>query len=156
MSDISTLKEKINTKTFHLVLLGLLTGGLYLNIWMYKTFTALEDVTRIKTMNPAFFVGYLALIGIIGYVSVVPHLYALVLTGILLLLLTALTLLWCFRVRRVLKAYALAEHNFELRMNLVYTGLFTFYYINYCINALPSDKQKHQDKTRAKHEAIQA
>jgi hypothetical protein len=106
---------------------------------MYKTFTALEDVTRIKTMNPAFFVGYLALIGIIGYVSVVPHLYALVLTGILLLLLTALTLLWCFRVRRVLKAYALAEHNFELRMNLVYTGLFTFYYINYCINALLRD-----------------
>lgn len=78
------------------------------------------------------------------------------LTGILLLVLIALSLLWCFRVRRVLKAYALAVHNFELRMNLVYTGLFSFYYVNYCINALASDKQKHEDKMRAKHEAIQA
>lgn len=100
---------------------------------MYKTITALEEVTHIKTMSPALFAVYLIIIGSIGTLSSVPHDYALALIGVLFILYLLLTLLWCFRVRRVLRAYALAEHNFELRMNLVYTGLFTFYYINYCI-----------------------
>ena len=117
MSDISTLKEKINTKTFTLLLLGLLSGGLYINVWMYKTFTALEEVTHIKTMSPALFAFYLIIMGFIGTLGPVPHDDASVLIGVLFILYLLLTLLWCFRVRRVLKAYALAEHNFELRMN---------------------------------------
>jgi hypothetical protein len=148
MSDISTLKDKINTRTFPLFLLGILTGGLYLNVWMYKTFTALEEVTHIKTISPALFVFYLISISSIGYLGLVPHYYALDLIGVLLILCFLLSILWCFRVRRVLRAYALAEHNFELRMNLVYIVLFTFYYVNYCINALPRDKQKHEEKKR--------
>ena len=151
MSDISTLKEKINTKTFPLLLLGLLSGGLYINVWMYKTFTALEEVTHIKTMSPALFVFYLIIIGSIGTLGSVPHYYTFALIGVLFILYLLLTLLWCFRVRRVLRAYALAEHNFELRMNLVYTGIFTFYYVNYCINALPRDKQKHEEQQQATH-----
>ncbi|MGE8150776.1 hypothetical protein ACQKP5_05945 [Pseudomonas vancouverensis] len=150
MSDISTLKEKINAKTFPLLLLGLLTGGLYMNVWMYRTFTALEEVTHIKTMSPALFVLYLTVMGAIGTLNSIPHYYAFVLMGVLLILHFLLTLLWCFRVRRVLRAYTLAEHNFELRMNLVYIWLFTFCYINYCINALPHDKQKDEEKKRQK------
>ncbi|EJM21288.1 hypothetical protein PMI22_02172 [Pseudomonas sp. GM21] len=155
MSDISTLKEKINTKTFHLFLLGLATGGLYLNIWLYKTFNALEEVTRIKTMSTTFLVWYLIIIGVVGNLSTVNHPYTLIASGILLLLLMLLSLLWCFRARRVLRAYALAEHNFELRMSLVYTGLFGFYYVNYCINALPRAKQKHEDKKRLMSHSVQ-
>jgi len=156
MSDISTLKDKINTKTFHLFLLGLVTGGLYLHIWLYKTFTTLEEVTRIKTMSTAFLVWYLIIIGLIGNASMVEHPIALFVIGILFLLLSVFTLLWCFRARRALRAYALAEHNFELRMSLVYTGLFTFYYINYCINALPADKQKHDAKKPPFPQSVQA
>lgn len=156
MSDISTLKEKINTRTFSLLLLTLVTGGLYMNIWMYKTFTALEEVTRIKTMSSAFFAFYLTIIGTIGHLSLVPHFYAFFLIGFLFLLLAVVSLLWCFRVRRALRAYALAEHNFQLRMGLVFTGLFGFYYVNYCINNLPLDKQKHEDKQQLKNEAISA
>jgi len=123
-----------------------LSGGLYINVWMYKTFTALEEVTHIKTMSPALFAFYLIIMGFIGTLGPVPHDDASVLIGVLFILYLLLTLLWCFRVRRVLKAYALAEHNFELRMNLVYIGLFTFYYVNYCINTLPRDKQKHEQQ----------
>lgn len=155
MSDISTLKNKINTKTFPLLLLGLLTGGIYLYIWMYKTFTALEEVTHFKTMSPAFFACYLTIIGSIGYLGLVPLFFALALIGVLIILFMILTLLWCFRARRALRAYALVEHNFELRMGLVFTGLFGFYYVNYCINALPRDKQKHEEK-KLKKQAIQA
>ena len=156
MSDISTLKNKINTKTLHLFLLGSVTGGLYLHIWLYKTFTALEEVTRIKTMSTTFLVWYLITIGLIGNVSLVNHPVALMVMGVLFLLLSVFTLLWSFRARRVLRAYALAEHNFELRMSLLYTGLFTFYYINYCINALPADKQKHDDRKRPTPHSVQA
>jgi hypothetical protein len=153
MSDISTLKDKINTRTFPLFLLGILTGGLYLNVWMYKTFTALEEVTHIKTISPALFVFYLSCLGAIGTLGSIPHEYALAVAGAVFILVTLLSMLWCFRVRRVLRAYTLAVHNFELRMNLVYTGLFAFYYVNYCINALPRDKQKHEAKKRLTEQA---
>jgi hypothetical protein len=155
MSDISTLKEKINIRTFSLLLLGLVTGGLYMHIWMYKTYTALEEVTRIKTMSSAFFAFYLTIIGTIGHLSLVPHFYALYLIGFLFLLLAVVSMLWCFRVRRALRAYALAEHNFQLRMSLVFTGLFGFYYVNYCINALPRDKQKYERKKQLTENSVE-
>ena len=146
MSDISSLKEKIDTRTFHLFLLGVITGGLYFNIWMYKTFTALEEVTRIKTISPMLFTIYLVIIGNITTLALVPHLYASILWVALLITLFVIAINWCFQARRALRAYALAEHNFELRMGLFYTGLFGFYYINYCINTLPRAKQKHENK----------
>ncbi|WP_256590946.1 MULTISPECIES: DUF4234 domain-containing protein [unclassified Pseudomonas] len=63
MSDISTLKEKINIKTFPFILLTLITAGLYSYIWLYKASTAVEEVTHIKVMSTTFLIGYLAFMG---------------------------------------------------------------------------------------------
>lgn len=156
MSDISTLKEKNNTQTFHLLLLAVVTGGIYLHIWLYRTFNTLEEVTRIKTMSSTFFISYLVIIGTLGHLSLVNDPVAQMLSGVLMLIISALSIIWSFRARRVLKAYALAEHNFELRMNGVYTVLFTYYYINYCINDLPRAKQEHEDKQNEEHPPIEA
>jgi hypothetical protein len=151
MSDISTLKEKNNLKTFHFILLTALTMGLYPNVWLYKTAVAVEDLTGIKTLSTRFMIGYLTLCGIGGVLSSTP-----VFGFSLALAVWLLSLAWCFRVRRALRAYALTEHNFELRMNRVYSVLFTFFHINYCINSLPRDKQKHQDKKPSTSHSVQA
>jgi hypothetical protein len=156
MSDISTLKEKNNLKTFHLILLAVVTMGLYLNIWMYKTAAAVEDVTRIKTMSTTFLIVYLGMCGIAGLFSTIQNLTFVGLGFLLIVVAWFVSLAWCFRVRRALRAYTLTEHNFEFRMNRFYSVLFTFYHVNYCINALPRDKQKHEDKKPSTSHSVQA
>ncbi|MGF0240816.1 hypothetical protein ACQR3P_16330 [Rhodococcus sp. IEGM1300] len=52
------------------------------------------------------------------------------------------------QARKLPTAYTLTEHHFEIRMNRVFSVLFTFLHINYCINALPRAKQKHEKKIR--------
>lgn len=156
MSDISTLKKQNNLKTFHLILLTVLTMGLYLSVWMYKTASTVEEVTRIKTLSTTFLIGYLTLCGIGGVLSSTPDLMAKTLGFSLTLIAYIVSIAWCFRVRRALRAYALTEHNFEFRVNRIFTVLFTLYHVNYCINALPRDKQKHHDKKPPLSHSVQA
>lgn len=156
MSDISTLKEKINLKTFHFLLLVTLSAGLYAYYWIYKTLTAIEDVTRIKTMSQAYLMCFLILSGMGGALLNIDHPTFQLVGSAMIICTLVLNYNWLFRVRRALMAYALAEHNFELRMNLVYTVLFSYYYVNYCINDLPKAKQKHQDKQRLDQDSVQA
>jgi hypothetical protein len=156
MSDISTLKEKNNLKTFHFILLTALTMGLYTNVWLYKTAVAVEDLTGIKTLSTRFMIGYLTLFGFGSVLSNTTDAADMAVGFLLALAAYLLSLAWCFRVRRALRAYALTEHNFELRMNRIYSVLFTFYHVNYCINALPRDKQKHHDKKPPLSHSVQA
>ncbi|MBV6822373.1 hypothetical protein [Pseudomonas sp. PD9R] len=156
MSDISTLKEKINTKTFHLFLLCIVTLGLYPLIWLYKASTAVEETTHIKVMSMTFLIGYLVLLGVGCVVAMFVSLF---IPGLVLLWNVSILLVqivWCFRVRRAIRAYTLTEHNFEPRINRVFSVLFTFYHINYCINALPNDKQKHERKQQLTDNSVEA
>ena len=75
MSDISTLKEKINIKTFHFLLLSMLTLGLYSYVWLYRVSTAVEEVTRTKVMTETFLVGFLTLSGSGTLLIVIPVAY---------------------------------------------------------------------------------
>ena len=156
MSEISTLKEKINTKTFHLILLLIVTLGLYSFVWLYKVSAAVEETTHIKIMSTSFLVGYLVLVSIGGVLAVIV---GLIIPGLALLWNISILLVqvvWCFRVRRAIRAYTLTEHNFEPRINRVFSVLLTFYHINYCINALPRDKQKHERKKQQADDFVEA
>lgn len=156
MSDISTLKEKINTKTFHFILLSLITAGLYSYIWLYKVSMAIEEVTHIKVMSTTFLIGYLAFMGM-G--SLLVQIFNPVASGLGLvwaITVWSITVIWCFRVRKALRTYASIEHGFKPRINRLFSVLVTFFHVNYCINALPRDKQKHEDKQQLKNEAISA
>lgn len=156
MSDISTLKEKIDTGTLSLFLLAIVTFGLYTYVWLYKVSTAVEEVTQIKVMSKTFLVGLLALV---TWGAFLAFFVGILVQGFMVLwnvTVWLVALVWCLRVRRALRAYALAEHHFEPKINRVFSALFTFYHLNYCINALPRDKQKHEDKKRLKQQSVQA
>lgn len=146
MSDISTLQEKINLRTFSFILLNSVTFGLYSNIWLYKTSNAVEEVTHVKVMSPTFLIGYLALVGVGGILINVAGKFAPVVLLIWNALVWLVAALWCFRVRNALRRYTLTEHNFAPRINRVVSVLFTFYHVNYCINSLAREKQKHREK----------
>lgn len=156
MSDISTLKEKINIKTLPFILLSLVTAGLYSYIWLYKTSTAVEEVTQIKVMSTTFLIWYLVFMGMGGVLVQLVGPFTPVLGLIWYVTVWSITVVWCLRVRSALRMYTLTQHDFEPRINRVFSVLFTFAHVNYCINALPRDKQKHEDKKRLKDEAISA
>jgi len=142
MSDISALKERNNIKTLHLFLLMLITMGLYSIVWIHKTQASIEEITKIKTMSFSYFIWYLALLGIGSFAQGLGNLDVILLGNVLLVASGLLVIIWVFRARGALRTYALAEHNFELRMNVFYTLLFLDYYVNYCINDLPAAKEK--------------
>ncbi|HFT7230331.1 TPA: hypothetical protein ACGRRU_004551, partial [Enterobacter chengduensis] len=52
-------------------------------------------------------------------------------------------IVWAFKAKSALQAYALNEFKFELKMNPFYTFIFSIYYIVYCINDMESELQKH-------------
>ena len=52
-------------------------------------------------------------------------------------------LVWAFKAKKSLQAYALNEFKFELKMNPFYTFIFNIYYIVYCINDMGAELQKH-------------
>lgn len=146
MSDISTLKEKNNIKTFHLILLTLITMGLYPVVWLYKTAALVEEITRIKTLSQTCLVVYLACCGIGGILFTISDLTFIIAGYALTLIAQLIAIAWCFRVRRALRAYTLTEYGFELRMNRLYSVLFGFYHINYCINDMARAKHKDDQK----------
>jgi hypothetical protein len=53
-------------------------------------------------------------------------------------------IIWGFKAKTSLQAYALKEFKFELKMNVFYTFLFNVYYIVYCVNSMESEYQKHK------------
>nr|RAZ61589.1 hypothetical protein DP202_26270 [Enterobacter cloacae] len=54
-----------------------------------------------------------------------------------------MVIVWAFKAKTALQAYALNEFKFELKMNPFYTFIFSIYYIVYCINDMESELQKH-------------
>jgi len=53
-----------------------------------------------------------------------------------------LFIVWAFRARLALQAYALTEFKIDLRIDIFYTFLFDVFYIAYCINDLPEVYRK--------------
>jgi hypothetical protein len=155
MSDISSLKDRNNLTTLNLFLLVIVTAGLYLIVWMYRTNSAVEDVTKIKIVSSSYFVSYLALMGIGGLLVDLGTQDIVLLGSLLLLTSSILGVVWCFRARDALREYAQNEHQFELLMNWVCTLLFSFYYVNYCINDLPEAKQNSQDAIKRVNTSIE-
>jgi hypothetical protein len=53
-------------------------------------------------------------------------------------------IIWGFKAKTSLQAYALKEFKFELKMNIFYMFLFNVCYIVYCVNSMESEYQKHK------------
>ena len=53
-ATISELKDKINTKTVHFVLLSIATSGIYTILWLYKNYRVIDSTTKIKTANDMY------------------------------------------------------------------------------------------------------
>lgn len=156
--SITALKEKLNTPTWHLVLLAAATYGIYPLMWLYKNQDTMMNEVGQRFSSGTFIVwmavcsGVSIMINLLFPVQVDQYGYAYdgsaqTMAGLAFLIsLTwiVLTIVWAFKARAALQQYALTQFRFELKMNPAWTILFHVFYINYCINAMPEALAKHQ------------
>ncbi|MBQ4789012.1 MULTISPECIES: DUF4234 domain-containing protein [Pectobacterium] len=154
MSDISDLKQRLDTKTLNFVLLTLVTCGVWPIVWLFKKQSIISEITKYPFSNELFVIWIAICFGmsrqlaamvstdIYGYDPTSDTLLAL--SGILSLACAVLYVVWAFKARTALRHYALMEFRFDLKMNVFYTIVFNVYYITYCINAMPDALAKHK------------
>lgn len=144
MSSITELKDQINTKTINLVLLAIVTAGIYPILWLYENYKIIDKETKMRTADNTYIIWIAVCAGLSGLFSGTGEEIMDVIIGILTIASMVLYIVWAFRAKKALQEYALNDHKIDLRMNGFYTFLFTIYYINYCINDLPEAQRKHQ------------
>ncbi|ACX86297.1 DUF4234 domain-containing protein [Pectobacterium parmentieri] len=154
MSDISDLKQRLDTKTLNFVLLTMVTCGVWPIVWLFKKQNIISEVTKYPFSNELFVLWIAICFGMSRQLAsmVSPDIYGydptndtlLALSGILSLASVVLYVVWAFKARTALRHYALMEFKFDLKMNVFYTIVFNVYYITYCINAMPDALAKHK------------
>lgn len=142
MSQVTDLKDSVDTKTVNLVLLSFATAGIYPILWLYKSQDKISKIIN-KTIADEVYVIWIAVcMGLGGALSGSGHGNLDVIALLLSIAGSVLYIVWGFRAKAALQEYALYEFKVDLRMNGFYTFLFNVYYINYCINDLPEAKRK--------------
>lgn len=144
MSSITELKDNINTKTLNLLLLTVVTAGIYAIVWMFINTPKLEKVTSKKIADNTFLIWLAVFAGLGGALVGTGEESLDVISGLFTIASWVLYIIWAFRAKNALQEYALTEHKVDLRLNGIYTFFLTIYYINYCVNDLPEDKRKQQ------------
>ncbi len=156
--SVTDLKDKINTPTWHLVLLSLASYGIYPLMWLYKNQDSIMQDTGQRFTSSTLVIwmavcsGMSIALKLLFPVQVDEYGYsvddtAVILYGIATLVSLAwviLTVVWAFKARAALQQYALSQFRFELKMHPAWTVLFHVFYINYCINAMPEALAKHR------------
>jgi len=138
--NVNTLKDSINTKVLNFVLLSIATGGIYPMMWLYLNQKKLTEemksnfVANDYPLWLAVATGFGWLLVDISYAisdteTVLDHIATLLSVAFAVML-----ILWSFKAKTALQAYALNEFKFELKINPFYTFIFNIYYIVYCIN----------------------
>lgn len=149
MNDINLLKNKIDTKVTKFVLLSVVTGGIYPMMWLFLNQSKLteemknEFVAKDYPLWLAIVTGFGWLLIDVSYAvsdteTILDHIATLLSVASAVML-----IVWAFKAKSALRAYALNEFKFELKMNPFYTFIFSIYYIVYCINDMESELQKH-------------
>lgn len=132
MNDASALKNQLQLSTGMLVLLQLITLGIYPVIWLYKHMKVVNEIVGAEMISEMFLTVQiiLTILNLICLFSGFGGLFGLI-AGII-------WIVWAFKARTILVNYAAKQLNVDLRTNGVWVFFFTLFYINYCINDLPN------------------
>lgn len=144
MHNIAELKEKLNTKTLHLVLLTIATFGIYPLLWLTRHYETFNRITKKPTIDMNNIVWMAVCLGIGSSLSGSHNETINLIVLLSFLTVSILEIVWAFKAKAALQEYVLNEFKIELRMNAFYTFGLTIFYINYCINDLPEVLRKNQ------------
>ncbi|MFT0212524.1 hypothetical protein VQ643_07875 [Pseudomonas sp. F1_0610] len=144
MSSATVLKEKANISTSKHLILCILTGGFFSLMWLYRLLPEFNRITNSKISSDGIL--YFSAISAwftwvfipksINFDNIIITLVLLLIALLISSIYFALITILVFQMRAALQEYAKKEFSIELKINPIYTFLFIFFHINYCINDL--------------------
>jgi len=141
MKKITELENVSKTKTLNFVLLSIITGGVYPLMWMFRYGKGIEKITNQKIADDLFIIILAASVGL-SYVLKTQGVQSLVMvSGVMSIVSWAMYISWSFKAKTAIEKYLLSEHDMPLKLNTLYTILFTVYYINFSMNKLAEEQQ---------------
>lgn len=148
MNDINLLKNNLDTKVLNFVLLTAITGGIYPLMWLFLNQRKLTEAMKANFVDSNYPLWIAAATGLGWFLS--DFSYEIsdednILDYIAVLLSFAsvvMYIVWGFKAKTALQAYALKEFKFELKMNVLYTFIYNVYYIVYYVNNVESKYQE--------------
>jgi hypothetical protein len=150
MNDINLLKGSLDTKVLNLVILTVVTGGIYPLMWLFLNQRKLTEAMKDNFVDSNYPLWIAVATGLGWFLSDFSYEISdedTILDYIAALLSFAsvvMYIVWGFKAKAAIQAYALKEFKFELKMNMFYTFIFNIYYIVYCINNMGAEHQKHK------------
>lgn len=137
------LKQQISLPTGTFLLLTFATAGFYAYYWMLKHTPLISTAARKPIASETYL---LTLIGLMGWGAYVANLEINAGTALLALLAmlaaVVMAVVWSFRSKDALRAYAASAYGIDYQMNSFYTLIFGYLYINYCINEIPEEQAR--------------
>ncbi|WP_305845464.1 DUF4234 domain-containing protein [Photobacterium leiognathi] len=153
--NIKDLKNVTNIGTFKLLVLSLITGGIYLLMWLYRNHTKLNEILGEKIVSDKFIIGLGVALYLCGIATDTENPVTLIISIIAVICYCVMYIMWAFKMRKALQHYAVTQYHFKLKMNAFYTFIFTIYYINYCINDFETAYNEHLSFTNKNNDHIQ-
>lgn len=164
MNHTTELKTQINTKTLHMVLLTLLTLGIYLIIWLVKNSQIIGKTTQTILPSPTYILwiaichawmwgsyafNLLMLLFYARYYFIPQGSEFLLMLSTFTCLITLLAypillIIWSFKAKKAIQEYVLQQLKIDMPLSNLYLVLFHLFYINYCINQIPEVVRKHE------------
>lgn len=150
MNGINLLKNNLDTKVLNFVLLTVFTGSIYPLMWLFLNQRKLTEAMKDNFVDNNYPIWIAIATGLGWFLSDFSYEISdkeTILDHIATLLSFAsvvMYIVWGFKAKAAIQAYALKEFKFELKMNIFYTFLFNVYYIVYCVNSMESEYQKHK------------
>ncbi|QMD26100.1 hypothetical protein HVZ46_16720 [Citrobacter freundii] len=151
MSDTNSLKNSLNTKVLKFVLLTAATGGIYPLMWLYLNQRKLTEAMKDNFVDKNYPLWIAVATGLGWFLS--DFSYEIsdedtkldYIDPLLSFVSVVMYIVWGFKAKVALQAYALNEFKFELKINTFYTFytfLFNIYYIVYYINSMKYEHHK--------------
>lgn len=137
MEKITDIQEKAGIKTFYLILLGALTGGIFYIIWLMERFQVFNEMAGKELLMTKKTITIVAvLMGLSTTCTYYETPFALILCGILEIAWGVMFIIYSFQVAEVLRNYYSENFKIDLKINKILLFFFTIFYLNYKINSL--------------------
>lgn len=141
MTHFSELKDRVNTKTLHLVLLTLATAGIYPLMWLYRNIPTMESVTQQKIASNTLLTWLGVCIGLSGGLSGSGDEILDAIAGLFVIGGFVLYIVIAFKMKAGIETYAANTLQAPIKLNPILTLGGTLYYINYRMNKLAETSQ---------------
>jgi hypothetical protein len=125
----AALKNIFNLSTGLLVLLNIVTLGIYPLIWLWQRRDAANTEVGAELISEAFLIVMMIMTALNIICTFAGY------GGFFGLAMGIGWVIYAFRARTILVDYAAKQFNVNLNMNAILTFFFTVFYITYCINA---------------------